>query len=386
MGKASAFRPVIHPSPLVAHSVLERAAIMRTSKTPLRPGPALRSAGFRQDPDAAARALGVEGGAAVLVIDALGGSETAFGLLARYPAQVVVGALVDPEGVSGRVAFEVAAHRTLPRRDALRLLGHLRASRSDRARLLEQILPTMPPLARAFWEPRARIGASGCCCSSAEADLGKVLRSLLCAHLTGEDYRTLLYSPIPERLGLFDARIGSSPFWRATLRRCRSRLELDPGTRGNAFVRGDPIQELRRMVELGLWTSPVWARAFCTDAGVMATLPAHLRPLGWAALKDRLSHGGPEVRPLAESFTLAPADGFDAIDLGGALDLCTDAERDVLLARTRQALRRGGRLSLQSVACPRQLLGFSKIEAACVAARGYDRAPVRGDRHIFEAV
>ncbi len=356
---------------------------MRTS--PHIPQPdALRSAGFRQDPDAAAVALG-SSPESVLIVDALGGAETAFNLLGRRPTAVTIGALVDPVGVAGRVAFEVAAHLTLERIDALRLLGHLRASRKDRAELLGQIIPAMPTTSRSFWESRAQIAASGCCCVSAEADLGRVLRSLLWSHLSGPESRSLLYGTTPERLGTFDARIAGSPFWRATLRRCQSRLALEMGDCANVFVHGEPTHELRRMVEIGLWTSPVWARSFCTDAGVMATLPTHLRAPRWSILKGQLAHSAPQVFPIAEAVSKSPSGGFDAIDLGGALDMCTANERGVLMNSIRGCLRPGGRLSLQSVEGPIGLEGFQRIESACAQMRVIDRAPLRGERQVFES-
>ncbi len=368
---------------------------MNASVEPANPCPepmppdGLRHAGFLHDPDVAVAALEAAPDAQLLVVDAGGGAEAAFAHLAAGAAAVYVAALDNAGEVEALLRLEVEAFRRLERTDALKLLGLLRASRSEREALSDRVLPSLPTPARVFWARHRSLLLAGLFNTGVEARLGRLLRALLHEHLSSEEYRVLLYGDPSTRLELFDRRIAGSAFWRRILGLCAVRERVscvgDPGM--HAFAQGDPIVALREMVAAGLWSSPLWARAFCTDAGVLAVLPRHLQPEGYARLREAFSGLRMPVTTVEEALQQFPPASLDGIDLGGAPDHLEPAALRRLLGACAAALRPGRRLTCTSVGeLPRSLpAALRRGEEAEARLRELDRTPMTGRRRVLVA-
>lgn len=349
--------------------------------------PTLYHAGFRHDPDLGALLLSDGADTRVLVVDAYGGAETALAWLARAPAEVRVAAHVDPEGVGMLLALEVEAAACLERLEVLRLLGLLRGSRSERVEMYLRLREALPSAARTFWDRNRSVLAAGIYNSSAEATLGRLLRNLLSTTLSAESYRTLLYGEREERLALFDQRIARSAFWRSALRLCAVRGQLAaPNDRSvDAFSAGDPVAALRRMVDVGLWATPLWARAFCNDTGVLSTLPGHFRPEGFAAMQAHLDRLDPDVDDLATTLGRSSRP-FDVIDLGNLPDYLDADAFTELLGRLTGHLVEHGRLTYAGVgptASSRPPAGLVPEPDLEARVEELDRAPLHGPRRVF---
>ncbi len=353
---------------------------------------ALHHAGFCHDPDAAVAGLHPTPGARILVVDAYGGADTALALLATAPAAVRVAALVDQRGVEALLALKSAAVACLDRLDALRLLGLLRASRTERIEAYLGVREALTLPVRGFWDARRSCVAGGLYSTSAEAELGRLLRNLLWNNLPHDAYRTVLYGSREDRLAAFDERIAGSAFWRSALRLCAVRGSVArPGDRAvDAFTADDPVAALRRMVDVGLWASPLWARAFCNDVGVLATLPAYLRPDGYVAVQQHLDRLWPEVDGVDDALE-APTDApYDKVDLGNLPDHLDTPELVRLLHRAGDRVRVGGAVAFTSfrsaalgMPAPRGFEYDLEREGRCAAL---DRAPVRGRRRVLRRV
>jgi SAM-dependent methyltransferase len=356
---------------------------------PGRGSPALLHAGFAQDPDVGVAALGATRGARCFVTEALCGGEMALACAGAGAARVVFAPLLDADASAALLRFKIAAHAGLERADALRLLGLLRASRALRLALQQAI--ALPAADAPFWDRHADALAAGLYAVSAEVTLGRLLRNLLRAHLAPADYRTLMYGDRAARLAVFDARLGGSGFWRHALRLCALRGRLsDAGDEPvGSFTHRDPVETVRRLVEVGLPASPIWARAFCNDAGVSAVLPAHLRPEGHAILRAHAR--SIEVREAAPLAALCQerTGAFDAVDLGNVPDHLEPPARTMLLREAARVLRPGGRLVAVTLdpaalraAVPSRLAPLEALDSE-LARR--DRAPVRGRWCVFAA-
>lgn len=353
----------------------------------VRVNPALYHAGFRHDPDVSTLLYDGRPGARVLVVDAYGGAETALAWLARAPRSVDVAAFVDASGVGMVLALEVEAAACLDRLEMLRLLGLLRASRSERVEMYLRLREALSPETRGFWDRHRSALAGGIYNTCAEATLGRLLRNLLSTNLSSDSYRTLLYGAREERLALFDERIAHSPFWHSALRLCavRGRVAAPQDRAVDAFSAGDPVKALRRMVDVGLWSSPLWARAFCNDTGVLATLPAHFRPEGFEVLQAHLDRLSLDVADVDTAIARAVAP-YDAVDLGNLPDYLSDASFADLLARLAGQVAHGGRVTwtgivrtADAVSLPDVFCGAPDLEAR---ADAFDRAPLHGRRRI----
>ena len=354
------------------------------------PPPAtLRHAGFRHDPDVAVAALAAPPGARLLVVDACGGAEAAFAHLAADPAEVRVAARFQVEAVDALVALQRATFARLDRSRSLKLLGLLRASRGERSALYGLVEHDIHRAARAFWDEHTVALTSGIYSESAEARLGRLLRNLLIEHLTSADFRTLLYGGTEERLALFDLRIAASGFWRRALRLCalRGRVTAPADAAIDAFSQGDPMVALRGMVAVGLWSSPLWARAFCTDAGMLAALPAYLQPDGFETMAGRLDRLRGRVTSIDYALDEANRGSLDGVDLGALPDHLEPAALHRLLTRVVRLLRTDGRISYtqihaEDVPAPVGLRRDHEVEARIAA---FDRAPMTGARRVLVA-
>ncbi len=351
------------------------------------PPAALRHAGFMHDPDVAVAALQAPAGARLLVVDAHGGSEAAFAHLAADPTEIRVAALVHTDQVDALVALQQAAYSVLERAAALKLLGLLRASRADRAQLYARLQHRLRRGPRTFWADNPEAVTGGIYNASAEAGLGRLLRNLLSEHLTSDDFRTLLYGSQEARLAVFDGRIATSPFWKRALRLCavRGRVAAPEDQAVDAFSHGDPMDALRSMVTVGLWGSPLWARAFCNDAGLLATLPAYLQPAGFRQMAGRVDRVVGRVERFEHA--LAEARSLDGVDLGALPDhLDADRFRQVL-SEVASKLNPGCRVSYTRVAAddPPAPPGLRRDLEAETRLAALDRAPMTGARRVLVA-
>ena len=357
--------------------------------TPVPRAPALLHAGFERDPRVALDALDPQPGARILLVDAYGGAEAALAYLARAPGRVEVAALVDRQGVGALLELELNAAACFDRLDVLRLLGLLRASRGERVELYLGLRDVLTDEARAFWDQHRAVLAAGVYNNCAGATLGRLLRNLLWTHLPAEAYRSLLYGVPEDRLAVFDRHIAGRAFWRSALRLCALRGHLaEPGHEGVETFGGlDPVAGLRSMVEAGLWTSPVWSRAFCNDNGVLATLPAHLRPEGLEAVQRHLDRLAPQVRTVEQALAEPDPAGYDIIDLCNLLDYQTPTEGAATLSGWARSLRPGGRLTFCCARADRLELpvpaGLSLDHEAEARARAADQAPLCGHRRVL---
>ncbi len=363
------------------------AATTPLPEAPWRPSPALLHAGFTHDPEVAVAALEAGPGARIFVADAHGGAESALAHLAAGAAGVVVASSQDPDAFGAILRLKVAAHRQLTRLDALRLLGLLRASFASRLALFGAL--ALPAEDRRFWDRHAEALGNGLFSVGAEVALGRLLRDLLRAHLPRDAYRALLYGDRAEREATFAARLDRPGFWRHAVRLCALRGRLaEPGDDAiGTFTRGDPMDALRRLVRVGLPGSPVWSRAFCNDAGVLATLPRHLLPSGHERLRAQLDRLEVRADPPRLALASEPGGAFDGVDLGNVPDYLDDGSRRWLLLEAARATRPGGRVVLASlepeaidaVAPP----SFARLPAIEDALAERDRAPVWGRWCVF---
>jgi hypothetical protein len=357
--------------------------------TPVPRAPALLHAGFERDPQVALDALRPEPGARILLVDAYGGAEAALAYLALAPARVEVAALIDRQGVAALLELELNAAACFERLDVLRLLGLLRASRGERIELYLGLRDVLTAEARTFWDQHRAVLAAGIYNNCAGATLGRLLRNLLWTHLPAEAYRGLLYGQPEDRLAVFDHHIADRVFWRSALRLCALRGQLaEPGHDGVETFGGlDPVAALRRMVAAGLWTSPVWSRAFCNDSGVLATLPAHLRTEGLEAVRRHLDRLTGEVRSVEDALAAPDPSGYDIIDLCNLLDYQTPSEGAATLEVCARSLRPGGRLTFCCARADRLELpvppGMSIALDAEARAREADHAPLCGHRRVL---
>jgi hypothetical protein len=358
-------------------------------EAPWRASPALLHAGFAHDPDVPVAALGARPGARVFVADAHGGAESALAHLAAGASRVVAATTQDPDAFAAILRLKAAAHRRLPRPDALRLLGLLRASFAVRLALFDAVAGALPADDRAFWNRHADALGGGLFNVSAEVALGRLLRDLLRAHLPRDVYRALLYGDRAEREATFASRLDRPGFWRHAVRLCalRGRLADHGDDAVGTFTRGEPMDALRRLVRVGLPSSPVWSRAFCNDAGVLAVLPAHLLPEGHGRLRAHLD--GLELRADPPRLALAaePDGVFDGIDLGNAPDYLDAPSRRWLLLEVARVARPGARVVVASLdplglraLAPASFVSLPGVDEA-LAER--DRAPVWGRWSVF---
>jgi len=339
------------------------------------------------DPDVAVAALEAPRGGRLLVVDACGGAEAAFAHLAADPCEVRVAALAHVDQVDALVSLQRAAFARLDRTDALKLLGLLRAPRDERAALYARIRRAVNRRAQTFWSDHASAIHAGIYNASAEAGLGRLLRSLLWEHLESSEFRTLLYGTKAERLAVFDARIAPRAFWRRALRLCALRNEVsapeDPSV--DAFTRGEPMAALRKMVAVGLWSSPLWARAFCTDAGMLAALPTYLQPIGFASTAARTERVRGRVERFDQAFdAIGPLDG---VDLGALPDHTDDEELTAVLTRVVAHLKPGRRVSYTRIddADPPPPPGLRRAHEVELRVGAHDRAPMTGARRVLIA-
>ncbi len=341
------------------------------------------------DPDVAVAALDAPAGARLLVVDACGGAEAAFAHLAADPSEVRVAARFQVDAVDALVALQRATFARFDRTRALKLLGLLRASRGERSALYGLVEHDVHRAARAFWDGHTGPLTNGIYSESAEARLGRLLRSLLREHLSSADFRTLLYGAQDERLALFDQRIAASRFWHRALRLCalRGRVAAPADQSVDAFSQGDPMSALREMVAVGLWSSPLWARAFCTDAGMLAALPEYLQPEGFSTMASRVDRIRGRVTSIDYALEEARPGSLHGIDLGGLPDHLDPAALHRLLTRVVRLLEPGRRLSYtqvhpQDVPPPAGLCRAHGVEARIAA---FDRAPMTGARRVLVA-
>jgi hypothetical protein len=357
---------------------------------PWRVSPTLLHAGFTHDPDVRVAALDARPGARVFVVDAHGGAEGALAHLAAGAERVVVASTHDPDVFGAVMRLKIAAHRHLARRDALRFLGLMRASHAVRLGLYSAFSGHLPREDRAFWDRHADTLGAGLFNVGAEIALGRLLRDLLRAHLPREDYRALLYGDRAAREAAFATRLDRPGFWRHAIRLCALRGRLaEPGDDAiGTFTRGEPMDALRRLVRVGLPSSPVWSRAFCNDAGVLAVLPAHLLPAGHERLRARLDRLELRADPPRLALAAEPDGAFDGVDLGNALDYLDGDSRRWLLLEVARVARPGARVVVATLepeaihaAAPACFAPASAVDDA-LAER--DRAPVWGRWSVFD--
>ncbi len=353
---------------------------------------ALHHAGFCHDPDNAVRALGVPRGGRVLVVDAYGGSDTALAHLINSPAAVRVLALADAPGVESLLALKSAAVACLPRMDALRLLGLLRASRTERIDAYLGVRDALSDEARVFWDRHRGNLAAGLYSTSAEAELGRLLRNLLWNNLASDEYRTLLYGSPEDRLRVFDERIAGSGFWRGALRLCALRGAIGrPADRTVDPLGGaDPVAALRRMVAVGLWSTPLWARAFCNDYGMLAVLPTYLQPDGYEEVRRHLDRLDPHVDGIDAALDAAAVALYDGVDLGSLPDHLDPAGLQQVLHRFGRLVRPAGALAfttlrVHALATPAPRGFVYDLERESDGAER-DRAPMSGRRRVLRRV
>ncbi len=354
-------------------------------------GASLLHAGFSHDPDVAVVATAPPAEAKVLVVDAYGGAESAFAFLAHAPARVHVAALVDAMGIEALLALKSAAFASIERKEALKLLGLLRASRRERSSFYMLVRAGLPEAARQWWDARRELVFAGVYNQCAEAAFGRLLRNLLHTHLASNDYRTLLYGEREDRLATFDASIRDSVFWKGALRMCalRGRLASSQERAIDAFTASDPVQALRQMVSVGLWSSPLWARAFCNDSGVLATLPRHLRSEGFATVRAHLDRLHPQVSDVEGTLAALPERSLHAVDLANLADHLERPHFARLLTQVGNKLRPGGRVTFTAVQTERldapHPATLARDHTREAAANELDRAPILGTRRVFLA-
>ena len=351
------------------------------------PPAALRHAGFMHDPDVAVAALDAPAGARLLVVDACGGAEAAVAHLAADPAEVRVAAYAHIDQVDALVALQQAAFAHLERADALKLLGLLRASRADRAVLFARVRDHLRRGPRAFWAANPDAVAGGIYNASAEAGLGRLLRNLLWEHLSSEDFRTLLYGHRDARLAVFDARIAASVFWKRALPLCAMRRSIaaPQDEAVDTFSAGDPMDALRGMVSVGLWSSPLWARAFCTDAGLLATLPAYLQPAGFEQTAERVGRIVGRVERFDHA--LEASGRLDGVDLGALPDHLDPERWQGVLNRVARRLQPGRRVTYTRVGADEPPpAGLQRDDLLEARLADLDRTPMTGARRVLVAV
>lgn len=344
--------------------------------------PALQYAGFGPDPDVAVAACRSERGGAVFVAAQHGGGETALAHLSAGASRVVLAPLADAEVTAAVLDLKSAGIAALARLDYLRFVDLLRGDPEERGETYAALRDDLSPPHRLFWDLHLGVLKRGLFTSTAGYQLGRILRNLLRSNLTSAAYRALLYGDRETRLAVFDERIATSRFWLNALRLCALRSRLPEPARLHALAHGDPVRTLRRLVAAGLSTCPLWSRAFCNDAGALASLPAHLRPAGYArarAALDRLElrTDGPVAALLA-----MPGGAFDAFDLGCHFDNAGAGEVARGLVAVARTARPGARVLLASRGAALGPASWgSAFETDAAAERHLaeiDRAPVWG--------
>lgn len=348
--------------------------------------PVLAHGGFARDPDVTATALSRRAGETHFVLDFHGGGECALALAARGAARVVVASPVDPDGLRALLELKRAAVERLERLDYLRFVGLLRGRRLRRVEAFAELEPHLPEDVARFWAMHRTALVSGLFSTEANVVQGRMLRRLFRTHLPRGAYRALLMGTPQARREVFDAHIAHSRFFGQALRLCaaRGRLKVSAEADATGLCGGDPMRALRRMVDAGPATSPVWMRAFCTDGGVMAGLPWHLSAAGYEALRAHV--GRIEVSASSPTDVLARERGvFDGFELSRAsASLGADA-LGMLLGAVGIAARPGARVLLEGDTDASAWLphAFERDVAAEAEIAALDRAPIHVASRLY---
>ncbi len=347
--------------------------------------PALLHAGFGVDPDVTVAALVTGPGGHHCVLDAHGGGEVALALAARGAARVLTVPLLDATGAAAVLSLKMAALRSLTRGEYLRFLGLLRSGAPTRSALYSRVRLHLAPVDRIFWDRHEDALLKGLFLLEADVAQGRLVRNLLRAHLPKEAYRTLLYGDLRARLATFDQHIAGRRFWENALRMCavRGQFRICLDGESSPLTCSDPMSALRRLVSTGPASSPVWVRAFGNDAGVEASLPWHLTPTGFDALRQNLDALSVALDPLAALKT--DSRKFDAFDLTRARSMLSAETFARVLGCVVAAARPGTRIlvaasDVAGVSLPPELVRDAALEAHVAAS---DRAPIACAREVY---